>query len=228
MTTKGYGLFCPLAMACEVVEPRWTLMIIEEMWSGSTRFNEIRRGVPGISPTLLSKRLKELEKRGLIERLEDAGKGTVDYIRTPMAIALEPALMALGEWAYRHLEAKIALDNLNPDYLMWNLRRKIETSELPQRRIVVRFHFTDVKQDQSTYWLMAKPGLSVDLCMSDPGFDVDLFIEADLKAMTSAFMGYSSVQIEMSRDRIFLSGDRRLIRTIDRWLVQCEYGKGVA
>ncbi len=228
MTTKGYGLFCPLAMACEVVEPRWTLMIIEEMWSGSTRFNEIRRGVPGISPTLLSKRLKELEKRGLIERLEDAGKGTVDYIRTPMAIALEPALMALGEWAYRHLEAKIALDNLNPDYLMWNLRRKIETSELPRRRIVVRFHFTDVKQDQSTYWLMAKPGLSVDLCMSDPGFDVDLFIEADLKAMTSAFMGYSSVQIEMSRDRIFLSGDRRLIRTIDRWLVQCEYGKGVA
>jgi DNA-binding HxlR family transcriptional regulator len=228
MTTKGYGLFCPLAMACEVVEPRWTLMILEEMWSGSTRFNEIRRGVPGISPTLLSKRLKELEKRGLIERLEDAGKGTVDYIRTPMAIALEPALMALGEWAYRHLEAKIALDNLNPDYLMWNLRRKIETSELPQRRIVVRFHFTDVKQDQSTYWLMAKPGLSVDLCMSDPGFDVDLFIEADLKAMTSAFMGYSSVQIEMSRDRIFLSGDRRLIRTIDRWLVQCEYGKGVA
>jgi DNA-binding HxlR family transcriptional regulator len=228
MTTKGYGLFCPLAMACEVVEPRWTLMILEEMWSGSTRFNEIRRGVPGISPTLLSKRLKELEKRGLIERLEDAGKGTVDYIRTPMAIALEPALMALGEWAYRHLEAKIALDNLNPDYLMWNLRRKIETSELPQRRIVVRFHFTDGKQDQSTYWLMAKPGLSVDLCMSDPGFDVDLFIEADLKAMTSAFMGYSSVQIEMSRDRIFLSGDRRLIRTIDRWLVQCEYGKGVA
>lgn len=228
MSTKSYGLFCPLAMACEVVEPRWTLLILSEMWSGATRFNEIRRGVPGISPTLLSKRLKELEKRGLIERLEDAGKGTVDYIRTPMAIALEPALMALGEWAYRHLEAKIALDNLNPDYLMWNLRRKIETSELPQRRIVVRFHFTDVKQDQSTYWLMAKPGLSVDLCMSDPGFDVDLFIEADLKAMTSAFMGYSSVQIEMSRDRIFLSGDRRLIRTIDRWLVQCEYGKGVA
>ena len=99
MPSKSYGLFCPLAMACEILEPRWTMLILNELWSGATRFSEIRRGVPGISPTLLSKRLKEMEKRGLIERLEDTAKGTVDYIRTPMAIELEPALMSLGEWA---------------------------------------------------------------------------------------------------------------------------------
>ena len=223
MTAKSYGLFCPLAMVCEVVEPRWTLLILEELWCGSTRFNEIRRGVPGISPTLLSKRLKEMEKRGLVERLEDTAKGTVDYIRTPKAIELEPALMALGEWAYRHVEAEVALDDLKPDYLMWNLRRKIDPSELPQRRIVVHFRFTDIKENQATYWLIAKPGMAVDLCMVDPGFDVDLFIEADSKSMASAWMGYSSLLAEMSHDRICLTGNPRLIKTIDKWLVNCDY-----
>ena len=92
MTAKSYNLFCPLAMACEIVEPRWTLLILAEMASGSTRFNEIRRGVPGISPTLLSKRLKEMEAQGLVERLEDHARGTVDYLRTPLAVELEPAI----------------------------------------------------------------------------------------------------------------------------------------
>ncbi len=219
MSTKSYGLFCPLAMACEVVEPRWTLLILSEMWSGATRFNEIRRGVPGISPTLLSKRLKEMEKQGLIERLEDKSKGTVDYVRTPKAIELEPALTMLGEWAYRNIEAHVALDNLEPDYLMWNLRRKIDPSALPKRRVVVRFHFTDLREKEATYWLIAKPGMAVDLCMADPG----LFIEADSKAIASAWMGYSSLQAEMSHDRIFLTGDPRLTKTIDKWLVKFDY-----
>lgn len=223
MATKSYGLFCPLAMACEVLEPRWTLLILEGMWCGATRFNEIRRGVPGISPTLLSKRLREMEKQGLVERLEDPAKGTVDYIRTPMAIELEPALSALGDWAYRNIEAKVALSDVKPDYLMWNLRRKIDPSTLPERRVVVRFHFTDVREREASYWLIVKPGMAVDLCMADPGFDVDLFVEADSKAMTSVWMGYTSWQAEISRDRIFLSGDSLLIKTIDRWLVKSDF-----
>ncbi len=225
MAIKSYGLFCPLAMACEVVEPRWTLLILNELWSGATRFNEIRQGVPGISPTLLSKRLKQMKKQGLIERLEDTAKGTVDYIRTSMAIELEPALMSLGEWAYRNIKADVVLDDLNPDYLMWNLRRKIDPSALPARRVVVRFHFTDLKEDQATYWLIARPGMAVDLCMADPGFDVDLFVEAVSKSMASAWMGYSSLQAEMSHDRIILTGDPRLIKTIDKWLLKRELGR---
>ncbi len=225
MTIKSYGLFCPLAMACEVVEPRWTLLILAEIWSGATRFNEIRRGVPGISPTLLSKRLKEMEKQGLVERLEDTAKGTIDYIRTPMAVELEPALMALGEWAYRNIEADVTLSDLDPGYLMWNLRRKIDPLELPERRVVVRFHFTDLRENEATYWLIARPGMTVDLCMADPGFEVDLFVEADSKAMASAWMGYSSLQAEMSHDRIFLTGDPSLIKTIDKWLLKLEPGK---
>jgi len=224
MSIKSYGLFCPVAIACEVIERRWTLLILLEMRGGATRFNEIRRGVPGISPTLLSKRLKEMEKQGLIERLEDPAKGTVDYIQTNIAIELQPAIRLLGEWAYRNFSVDVALDDLNPGYLMWNVRRKIDMAALPERRVVVQYHFTDLNENEATYWLIAKPGTPVDLCMMDPGFEIDLFIEADSKAMASVWMGYSSWQAEMSRDRIFLSGDARLIKTIDSWMVRSSYG----
>ncbi len=142
-----------------------------------------------------------------------------------MAVELESALMALGEWAYRNIEADVALSDLDPGYLMWNLCRKIVPSALPERRVVVRFHFTDVRESEGTYWLIARPGMAVDLCMADPGFDVDLFVEADSKAMASAWMGYSSYQSEMSHDRILLTGDPRLIKTIDKWLLKLDPGK---
>lgn len=220
MSSKSYGLFCPLAMASEVIEPRWTLLILNEMWEGATHFNEIRRGVPGISPTLLSKRLREMEVRGLIERLEDPAKGTVDYIRTAKAVELEPALDVLARWAYRHIEAEVALKDLNSDYLMWNIRGTVDASVFPERRTVIRFHFTDIEGQKATNWLIAKPGTAVELCMTDPQFDVDLYVEANSKALASVWMEYSSLRDEMSRDRIFLSGDPRLIKTIDKWFVK--------
>lgn len=225
MATKSYSLFCPLAMACELIEPRWTILILTEMWTGASRFNDIRRGVPGISPTLLSKRLKEMEAKGLIERVEDSAKGTVDYIRTPLAIELEPALDQLGEWAYRNIESKVALQDLNVDYLMWNLRGKIQLSALPKRRVVIRFHFTDLAEDRATYWLLARPGLPVDLCMTDTGFDVDLYIEAESDALASVYMGYSSMRSELENDRIRLIGDSLLVRTIDKWLGKTSYAE---
>ena len=121
MANAPYGLFCPLAMAAEVLEKRWTILILGEMWSGAPRFNELRRSVPGISASLLTKRLRELESNGLVERLEDPSKGTIDYIRTPKAIELEPALQILSDWACRHVEKDVALKDVNPDYLICNI-----------------------------------------------------------------------------------------------------------
>ena len=140
-----------------------------------------------------------------------------------MAIELEPALTLLGDWAYRNMKASVALDDPNPDYLMWQMRRTIQSECLPQRRVVIRFRFANLKEDRASYWLITRPGMAVDLCMSDPGFEVDLFVEADLKALTSAWMGYSSLQTEISQDRIFLSGDQLLIRAVDTWLGKCPY-----
>ena len=123
-----------MALAAEVLGDRWTLLILTEMWWGSTRFNDIRRGVPGISPTLLSKRLKQLEAHGLVERVEDSASGTVEYIRTQAAIELEPIIEALGKWAYRNTDAQEQLLWLDPSFFMWNLRRSINIDALPRRR----------------------------------------------------------------------------------------------
>jgi DNA-binding HxlR family transcriptional regulator len=113
MSKKPYWLVCPISKATELLEPRWTVQILTEMWNGASRFNDIRRGVGWISPSLLSKRLKELESNGLIERVEDPASGSVDYLRTGMAIALEPVLDAMGHWAQRHVRAEMALDGID-------------------------------------------------------------------------------------------------------------------
>lgn len=228
MASAGYNLFCPLARACEVLERRWTLLILLELWNGSTRFNELRRGVPGISPTLLSRRLKEMEAQGLVERVEDRAKGTVDYLRTPMAVELEAAMDQLGQWAYRHMGAEVALDTPDPDYLMWNLRRKVDPAHLPARRVVVRFRFTDGPKGGSSYWLVVRPGAPVDLCKSDPGFDVDLYVDAELAALASVWMRHMSWRAALDRGSIGLSGDARLARSIDKWLLECGYACAAA
>ena len=219
MANNNYNQFCPIAKACELVEPRWTLLIMHEMWNGSSRFNEIRRGVPGMSPTLLSRRLKEMEIRGLISRKKNPKTGNVDYALTSIALELKPIVKALGQWAHRNIDAEISLENLDARLLMWNMRRKVDTRCFPAKRIVIQFIFPELSEDQMSYWLIAKPGIPVDLCLIDPGFDVDLFVTAELKAMTSAWMGWSRLQTELSNDKITLTGDQKLIAGIEDWMV---------
>ena len=223
MANAPYGLFCPMAKAAEVLEKRWTLLILCEMWEGASRFNELRRSVPGISPTLLTKRLRELEANGLVERVEDPSKGTIDYIRTPKAIELEPAMQMLSDWAYRHVEKEVALKDLNADYLLWNIYQKVDTSVFRNQRVVIRFHLTDVPNEQATCWFIAKPCGSKEICMTDPKFDVDLYIEAQSTALASVFMGYSMLEQEVSSGTIFVTGDAYLIRRIDDWFVKTGY-----
>jgi DNA-binding HxlR family transcriptional regulator len=218
MSDKPYGLFCPVAKACELLEPRWTMPILAEMSCGTTRFNDLRRGMPRISPTLLSKRLKEMEEQGLIERITNKGSGTIDYVRTPRAVELHPILMALGHWAQRNIDAETALCDRDPKTLMWMLRRKINTDELPPTRIVMRFHFTDAPKTERTYWIIAKPGMAVDLCMSDPGFDVDLYVNTQIPVLTGILFGRYSLSRELEQERLKLLGAPKICRTIGKWL----------
>lgn len=226
MPISKFALFCPVIKACEILEPRWTLLILTEMWWGSSRFNEIRRGVPGISPTLLAKRLKELEAHGLIERIEDKKSGSIAYLRTQMAVELEPIIQALGNWAYKNTRSDDALSRLDADCLMWNIRRCILPEELPPRRIVLQFAFNEPNKDPKNFWAISKPGSAVDVCYVDPGFDVDLFVMAELRAMVSAYMGHSQLQAEIKADRIQLFGSTVLEKTIGRWLMLSSYARG--
>lgn len=217
MTTKPYGLYCPTSKACEVLMPRWTIQILGELWGGSSRFNEIKRGLPGISPTLLTKRLKEMQENGLLERVEDQATGNIDYLRTDKAAELDTVLTELAKWAQCHIKAEIALEDRDADLLMWNVRRQVDLDELPAKRNVMRFNFSDATSPASTYWLIAKPGETVELCASDPGFDVDLYVETEVRVMTGFYLGRRSFERAVEDGSFFMSGDQRLIKTFRKW-----------
>jgi DNA-binding HxlR family transcriptional regulator len=220
MTRRPYGLICPIACACEILEPRWTIQILTELWNGSTRFNDIRKGLGTISSALLSRRLKEMEALGLVERVEDKVAGTIDYFRTEKSIKLEPAMNALAEWAQRNIEAEIALSGADVSTIMWVVRRKIDMAELTRRRAVIRFHFRDDPPPKYPhYWFVVEPGADLpELCSLDPGRDVDLYIETSVVSLGAIIEGRSSIDREKERGGLFLSGDPGLARSMDRWL----------
>jgi DNA-binding HxlR family transcriptional regulator len=226
MTRRPYGLICPISLACEILEPRWTIQILTELWNGSTRFNDIRKGVGNISTAILSRRLKEMEALGLVERVEDKATGTIDYFRTEKAINLEPAMNALAEWAQCNIEADVALSGADASTIMWIMRRMIILDELPRRRAVIRFHFRDDPPPKDPhYWLVVEPGATLpELCSLDPGRDVDLYVETGVVALGAIIEGRSSIEREKERGGLFLSGDPGLARSMGRWLRTSVYG----
>lgn len=223
MPRRGYGIYCPTSKACEVLEPRWTIQILCELWDGNTRFNEIRRALPALSPGLLSKRLKELETEGLIERIENSALGTVDYFRTQKAVELEPIFDEMARWAQRHVDADIALSDRDAGMLMWKLRRRITTDAMPEGRNVVRFHFPDSTGKHDTYWIVAEHGVGTDLCIHDPRLDPDLYVECEVGVLTGIYMGRRNLTRDIDNGRMFMSGDTRLVRNFNKWLPPSVY-----
>jgi DNA-binding HxlR family transcriptional regulator len=217
MSRDCYLTFCPIAKACDVLEPRWTIPILCEIFGGQSRFNEIRRFLPTLSPTLLSRRLKEMEANGLIVRIE---KGRdIAYLPTPMAEELKPVMRELGRWAHRHIDRDVTLEHLDARVLMWNIWQKANIAAMPPaRQWVIRFAFPEAPPDDRTYWLVARHGDPAELCTVDPGQDVDLFVTADLRAMTQAFLGYTALSSEIARGAIQLVGDRRLSGSFADWV----------
>lgn len=222
MNQKPYRLICPVTHACNILEPRWTIPILAEMWGGSTRFNDIRRGVGNISPTLLSRRLRELVAHDLIERIEDPATGQVDYVRKQSAIDLEPVLEALGKWAQCNIEAHTALADLDVSTLMWQMRHYVDPAALPNRQIVIQFRFSDPDLHYNTYWAIVRPGTPVEICSEIPGFDIDLFIETDRLSLSSILLSRTTVSRELEEGRLYLSGDAILSRTMARWFYHRE------
>lgn len=223
MARKSYGIYCPTSKACEVLEPRWTMQILCELWDGATRFNELRRALPSLSPGLLSKRLKDLQAEGLIERVENTAKGTIDYFRTQKAIELEPIFDGMARWAQKHVDAEIALCDRDAGALMWKLRKRIDPDAMPKGRNVVRFHFNDSTGRSDTYWIVAESGSGVDLCIHDPRLDPDLYVETEVGILTGIYLGRRSLARDLDDGRLYLSGDTRLVRNFDRWLVSSIY-----
>ena len=220
----SYGQFCPVAMAAEVVCSRWTALIVREMLCGSTRFNDLRRGVPLMSPTLLSKRLKELEHAGVIMAVPTGQAGVFDYKLTEAGEDLRPVVMALGIWGQRWVDSNLTLKNLDPSLLMWDMRRSLDPKPLPEKRCTVNFIFPEVPAGKRSWWLVVDEG-KVDLCATNPGFEVDLYVRSALRSMTSIWMGLSSVQSEIEAGQIELIGDKSVARSMQEWLGLSPFAK---
>jgi DNA-binding HxlR family transcriptional regulator len=225
MPNKPYGMICPITRACDILEPRWTIPILVGLWAGSTRFNDLRREVGSISPGLLSRRLKELEEMGLVERVTDPATGSVDYIRTEAAVALEPALNALAKWAQCFIDAEVALCTASVSNLMWKMRVLFDADALPRRRVVMQFRFADPDLEYSTYWAIIQPGAGAEMCTSIPGYDVDLYIETNRVSLHGILLGRTTVADELANGQLYLSGDPVLARTMGRWLKIGEYAR---
>lgn len=217
MDQAGYKQFCPLAMAAEILCTRWTMVLLRELIAGSTRFNDLRRGVPKMSPSLLSKRLKELEDGGIVERRPVAREpGVWEYHLTPAGRDLRAVVESVGFWGQKWVESKLSLQNLDPSLLMWDMRRNLNPDPLPKQRCVVEFLYSDLPASKSNWWLVIEPDGEVDLCWSDPGFEVDLFVTTELRTMTAIWMGITTVAKE--RARIEFQGSRAIAGTMQTWL----------
>jgi DNA-binding HxlR family transcriptional regulator len=223
-TPGSYGQFCPVAMAAEVVCTRWTALILREMLCGTTRFNDLRRGVPLMSPTLLSKRLKELEEVGVIAAAPTGQPGVVEYKLTEAGEDLRSVVMSLGIWGQRWVESSLSLKNLDPSLLMWDMRRSLDLTPLPPKRTTIHFMFPEVTSSKRSWWLVIDDG-KVDLCSTNPGFDIDLYVKSSLRSMTAVWMGMTTVKKEMAAGQIELIGDKQIAQSMQQWLGLSPFAK---
>jgi DNA-binding HxlR family transcriptional regulator len=219
MADQSYRQFCPVAMAAELLCTRWTVVLLRELMCGAYRFNELRRGLPRISPALLSQRLKELEEAGIVQRRPlEREPNTFEYALTEAGEDLRGVIVNIGEWGQRWVPSHLSLENLDAQLLMWDMRRNLEIDPPPQRRHVIHFRYPDAPANPKAFWLIVEPGQPVDLCSVDPGFDVDLYVSAELRAMTAVWMGLESFLQAKADGIVVLTGDERLAGSLHQWL----------
>lgn len=214
---SSYGQFCPITLAAEVFCERWNPVIIREIMSGSHRFSEIQRGAPLMSPSLLTKRLKELEAAGVIVRKKaGSGKG-YEYHLTEAGEEFEPIIMALGVWGRRWVARTLTDEQLDIGLLMWDMRRTVQPKVLPRRPSVIYFHYDDSPKRGPHWWLVCDEE-DVSLCKSDPGFDVDLYVFTDSRTMTAVWLGDKSLSRAIDEGTLELQGPAEVRRKFNAFL----------
>lgn len=210
---RGYGQYCPVAKAAEVLGERWTLLIVRDLFTGAHRFSDLHRGLPGISRTLLTSRLRRLENEGIVERRQgDAGRS--EYWLTPLGADLEPALMAIGAWAVRNFGRDPGRNELDPTVLMLWIERNLRRDALPPGRLVVRFEFSAARAARR--WLVIEDGTPT-VCHEDPGFESDLVVTASVRTLHLVFAGRLALAAAMREGAVALDGAPDQRRAFTRW-----------
>jgi DNA-binding HxlR family transcriptional regulator len=211
-------------MAAEIICNRWTALVLRELLAGTTRFNDLRRGVPRMSPSLLSKRLKELEEAGVVDARRTRQPGVVEYRLTQAGEELRGVVDSLGFWGQRWIESSLSLKNLDPALLMWDMRRNLRPQPLPPRRCTLKFVYPELRADRRSWWLVID-GESVDLCLRDPGYDVDLHVRGSLRTMTAIWMGITKLERELKAGNINIDGEKAIVRSMHHWFGLSPFAK---
>ena len=210
-----YRQYCPVARAAEIFADRWTPLIIREMLAGSSRFNQIQRGLPGISRTLLSTRLRDLEDAGVVSRLVGNGPHAIEYRLTSAGEGLSAVVERLGQWGSRWAFGDPRPDELDPVLLLWKVRGRIHLDRLPPGRTVVEFDF--VVGRPRRLWLVLKRD-EASLCLKPPGFETDLLVTADLGVFYCVWLGRMPFATAVRSGKLKLDGPSGLVREFPRWL----------
>lgn len=210
-----YGQFCPVSKATEVLGERWTLLLIRELLVGSSRFSEFQRALAKMSPSLLTKRLKELEQAGLLTKTKISGQKGYEYHLTQSGRELGPLVMELAKWGMKWAIENIEEDELDVELLMWDAHRNLNLSEFSLDRAVIKIHFTDIEQ-LSDWWILID-GKHVDLCTENPGREPDLYITTDSRSLTQVWLGEASWAHNIGLEKITLFGNKPLGDSISHW-----------
>jgi DNA-binding HxlR family transcriptional regulator len=205
---RGYGQYCPITRAVEVLGERWSLLIVRDMLCGSTRFNDLARGNPGLSRSLLSKRLRQLERASIVEHVED------EYLLTKAGEDLRELVFGLGRWGARWQLEDPREDELEPELLMWWVHDRIDYSALPDRRLVLEFRFSDQKE---RFWIL-KDAQGPSVCKFDPGFGVDALVDTDLSTMYQVWLGKLDLRAALRSGRLEIHGSSAITRKLPQAL----------
>lgn len=211
-----YGQFCPIAKATEILGEKWTILIVRELIMGARRFNELQRGLGDISPALLTSRLKSLEAQGMIARRRGSGQKAFEYHPTEACLALQPILVSLGEWGILWAEKTTLDDYLDAEFLMLYLERSIDPEKIVGNESVIQFRFTDLSEQQ-VFWLLVQ-GADVDLCLKDPGRDVNVYFTSTIKTMCDVWMGERTYRDALQSGDLMMQGEPALTRNVRDWL----------
>jgi DNA-binding HxlR family transcriptional regulator len=210
---RGYAQYCPIAKGSEILGDRWTLLIVREMLGGARGFNELQRGLPGISRSVLTDRLRSLERAEIVERRTGPQGRTLEYRLTPAGRDLDPVVQAIGEWGVTWAFTDPRPEELDPDLLIVWMARHVDREQLPADRTVIQFDFRDPAK---RYWMVLEP-CDVSICLQHPGFDVDLKVSVDTATLYRVYLGRAELGGAMRARQLTMSGPRALQRAFGRW-----------
>ncbi|TAK68270.1 MAG: transcriptional regulator [Actinomycetota bacterium] len=215
----SYRQFCPVSKAMELLDERWTMLVVRELLLGSERFNDLRRGLPAMSPTLLSKRLAQLVRAGVVRRQADGSD--VRYVLTPAGRELEPVVTAVGIWGTRWV-GQLGDADLDPRLLLWDMHRHVDFGQVPDGRTVVQFTFQDKRGKDRDWWLVITDA-GTDVCDLDPGYDVSVLLISNLRTMVDVWRGDLTWSTALRSGALDVQGPAPLRRAVPQWFTPSNF-----